>query len=58
LEIHRCELKWEKVAVITDIMKFAGKEAEGFRPVCREYEFEVSKHGDETIKLIKEYAAG
>lgn len=55
-EMLRSDLKSEKVAVITDIMKFTDKEAEGFWPVYRQYEFEVSKLGDETLKLIKEYA--
>ena len=56
-ELLRQDLRTEKVALITEVMQFTDPEAEAFWPLYREYDFEKSKIGDETLKLVKDYAA-
>jgi len=38
-------------------MQFTDEESEVFWPLYREFDFENAKIGDETLKLIKDYAA-
>jgi hypothetical protein len=56
-ELLRQDLSTKKVALITEVMQFTDEEAGVFWPLYREYDLEVKKMGDETIKLIKDYAA-
>ena len=56
-ELLRQDLGTKKVALITEVMQFTNLEAEVFWPLYREFDFEKSKLGDETLKLIKNYAA-
>jgi hypothetical protein len=56
-ELLRQDLGTKKVALITEVMQFTDTEAEVFWPLYREFDFEKSKLGDETLKLIKDYAA-
>ena len=56
-ELLRQDLSTKKVAIITEVMQFTDQEAEVFWPLYREFDFEKSKIGDETLKLIKDYAA-
>ncbi len=56
-ELLRQDIATQKVALITEVMKFTDAEAEAIWPVYREYDLEVSKTGDQLIKLIKDYAA-
>ena len=56
-ELLRQDLGTKKVALITEVMQFTDDEAEVFWPLYREFDFEKSKLGDETLKLIKDYAA-
>ena len=56
-ELLRQDLGTKKVALITEVMQFTDQEAEVFWPLYREFDFEKSKLGDETLKLIKDYAA-
>jgi len=56
-ELLRQDLATKKVALITEVMQFTDEEAEVFWPLYREFDFESSKLGDETLKLIKDYAA-
>jgi hypothetical protein len=56
-ELLRQDLATKKVALITEVMQFTDKESEVFWPLYREFDFEGSKIGDETLKLIKDYAA-
>jgi hypothetical protein len=55
-ELLRQDLSTKKVAIITEVMQFTDQEAEVFWPLYREFDFEKSKIGDETLKLIKNYA--
>jgi hypothetical protein len=55
-ELLRQDLATKKVALITDVMQFTDEESEVFWPLYREFDFESSKLGDETLKLIKDYA--
>ena len=55
-ELLRQDIATKKVALITQVMKFTDKEAEVFWPLYREFDLEKSKLGDETLKLIKDYA--
>jgi hypothetical protein len=56
-ELLRQDLGTKKVALITEVMQFTDEESEVFWPLYREFDFEGSKIGDETLKLIKDYAA-
>ena len=56
-ELLRQDMGTKKVALITEVMQFTDQESEGFWPLYREFDFEKSKLGDETLKLIKNYAA-
>ncbi|GMR25701.1 MAG: hypothetical protein BMS9Abin39_1018 [Ignavibacteria bacterium] len=56
-ELLRQDLSTQKVAIITEVMQFTDEEADVFWPLYREFDFEKSKIGDETLKLIKDYAA-
>jgi hypothetical protein len=56
-ELLRQDLGTKKVALITEVMQFTDEESEVFWPLYREFDFEKSKLGDETLKLIKDYAA-
>jgi hypothetical protein len=56
-ELLRQDLATKKVALITEVMQFTDEEADVFWPLYREFDFESSKLGDETLKLIKDYAA-
>ncbi len=56
-ELLRQDMGTKKVALITEVMQFTDQESEVFWPLYREFDFEKSKLGDETLKLIKNYAA-
>ncbi len=56
-ELLRQDMGTKKVALITEVMQFTDQESEGFWPLYREFDFEKAKIGDETLKLIKDYAA-
>ncbi len=56
-ELLRQDLGTKKVALITEVMQFTDQESEVFWPLYREFDFENAKIGDETLKLIKDYAA-
>jgi len=55
-ELLRQDISTQKVALITEVMKFTDEESEAFWPVYREFDLEMSKTGDKFLKLIKEYA--
>ena len=56
-ELLRQDLATKKVLLITEVMQFTDEESEVFWPLYREFDFENAKIGDETLKLIKDYAA-
>ena len=56
VELLRSDVRAQKVALITEVMEFTDAQSSAFWPLHREYELELSKIGDETLKLIKAYA--
>ena len=56
LELARSDFKTKKVAVITEAMAFSDAEAEIFWPIYRDYDYELTKIGDQEVALIKDYA--
>src|SRR5262245_3341646 len=56
VELLRADVRFERVAIITEMMQFTEAEDEKFWPVYREYETALSKVNDERLALIKEYA--
>lgn len=56
LELLRSDVRTEKVAIITEALALTEEQGVAFWPIYREYEVELSKLGDETIALLKDYA--
>lgn len=56
VELLRSDVRAQKVALITEVMEFTDAQSSAFWPLHREYELELSKIGDENLKLIKAYA--
>jgi hypothetical protein len=56
-ELLRSDVRTQKVAIITQMMGFTESEDAAFWPVYREYDVELSKLGDERVRLIEEYAS-
>jgi len=56
VELLRSDVRAQKVALITEVMEFTDAQSSTFWPLHREYELELSKIGDENLKLIKAYA--
>lgn len=55
-EMVRADFKADKVNYITEAMDLSDAESTKFWPIYREYDLKLSKIGDETYKLIKDYA--
>ena len=56
VSLMRSDIRAQKVAIITDIMRFTEQEDEKFWPVYRDYETALAKINDDRIALIKQYA--
>jgi uncharacterized membrane protein len=56
IESLRTDLRADKVALISDVMRFDDQESRAFWPVYRKYEAEVTKINDQRIALIKSYS--
>lgn len=56
IESVRADLRADKVAIITDTMKFTPQESNAFWPIYRKYEADLTKLNDERVKLIKQYS--
>lgn len=56
IESLRADVRADKVAIITEAMRFNDKDAAVFWPIYKKYEFELSKLNDQRIQVIKEYA--
>ncbi len=56
IEMLRSDIKTQKVAVITETMRFTDEGSAAFWPIHREYELELGKIIDDRIELIKDYA--
>jgi hypothetical protein len=52
----RADMRADKVAIITDAMKFTPQESTAFWPIYKKYEFDLSKLNDGRVALIKTYA--
>ena len=56
VESLRADWRADKVAIITEAMKFSETEASAFWPIYKRYEYDLSKLNDERVQLIKTYA--
>ena len=56
VELLRSDLRTQKVAVLTEMMRFTEDEDKAFWPVYREYDLELSRLNDERLALIEMYA--
>ena len=56
-ELLRSDVRFQKVAIITEVMGFTETEDAAFWPIYREYDAEMTKLGDERVSLIAEYAS-
>jgi hypothetical protein len=56
IESLRADLRADKVAIITEAMRFNDQDSKAFWPVYRKYEAEVTKVNDQRVALIKSYA--
>jgi hypothetical protein len=57
LELLRQDIQTEKVAILTEAMMLDAGQSEVFWPLYREYNGELQKITDQSIALIKDYAA-
>jgi len=57
IELLKSDLKTDKKAIITEVMKFDEAQSEVFWPIYREYEYEQDKLSDKRISNIKDFAA-
>ena len=54
--LMRSDLRAQKVAIITDLMRFTEEEDAKFWPIYREYETALAKINDDRIALVTEYS--
>jgi hypothetical protein len=55
-ELLRSDLRTQKIAVITQLMRFTDAEDAAFWPIYRQYELELRELNDEKLQLIETYA--
>ncbi len=56
IESLRADVRADKVAIITDAMRFNDQDGKVFWPVYRKYEADLTKVNDQRVALIKSYA--
>ena len=56
IETMRADVRADKVAIITDAMKFTPEESSAFWPIYKKYEGDLSRLNDERIQLTKSYS--
>ena len=56
IESLRADFRADKVAIITQAMRFNDQDGKAFWPVYRKYEAEVTNLNDQRVALIKSYA--
>jgi hypothetical protein len=56
LELLRSDVKTQKVAIISEAMKFNDAESEKFWPLYREYDLKMTEINDKILRMIKEFA--
>ncbi len=55
-ELLRADLRFEKAAILTQMMGFTDAEDKAFWPIYREYDAEMTRLGEERVALVAEYA--
>ena len=56
IESLRADLRADKIAIVTDNMKFTAQESAAFWPIYRKYEVDLAHVNDERVAIIKQYA--
>ncbi|HEU4929092.1 MAG TPA: hypothetical protein VFU38_04630 [Candidatus Krumholzibacteria bacterium] len=56
-ELLRADLRANKTAIVTSAMALDEAQSEAFWPIYREYEAELIKLNDESLAMVKDYAA-
>ena len=56
IESLRADTRADKVAIITEAMKFTPQESSAFWPIYKKYESDLAKLNDGRVELIKSYA--
>ena len=56
IESLRADFRADKVAIVTEAMRFNDQDSKVFWPVYRKYEADVTKVNDQRVALIKSYA--
>jgi hypothetical protein len=56
IESLRADIRADKVAIITEAMRFNDQDGKVFWPVYRKYEADLTKVNDQRVALIKSYA--
>lgn len=56
IEVTRSVLQTQKKAIIANAMELTGEESNKFWPVYRDYQTDLKKVNDRTVKLITDYA--
>ena len=56
IESLRADIRADKVAIVTEAMRFNDQDSKVFWPVYRKYEADVTKVNDQRVALIKSYA--
>ena len=56
-ELLRADIRANKTAIVTSAMELDDTQSEAFWPIYREYEAELIKLNDESLAMVKDYAA-
>jgi hypothetical protein len=56
IESLRADIRADKVAIITEAMRFSDQDGKAFWPAYRKYEADLTKVNDRRVALIKSYA--
>ena len=56
-ELLRADIRANKTAIVTSAMELDDTQSEAFWPIYREYEAELIKLNDQSLAMIKDYAA-
>ena len=57
IELFKSDIKTERKAMITEVMKFDEKQAEIFWPIYNEFEYKLDKLSSTRVANIKDFAA-
>ena len=56
IESLRADLRADKIAIITETMKFTPQESNAFWPIYKKYDAELAQLNDARVRMIKQYA--